>query len=76
MEKFEDTTAVIRENEEIIRTKKSKIIWIAYQQGIKREREREVCYDNYDNSSITLNFLKTYFKDIKEICRENAEKFQ
>ena len=27
-------------------------------------------------SSVTLHFLKTYFKDIKEICAENSSKFK
>lgn len=33
VEKFEDAAAVVREDGEIIRTKKSNIICIAYQQG-------------------------------------------
>ena len=27
-------------------------------------------------SSVTLTFLKNYFKDIKEICKENSSKFE
>ena len=27
-------------------------------------------------SSIKLNFLKTYYKDIKNICKENQEEFK
>ena len=27
-------------------------------------------------SSITLNFLKSYYKDIKNICKENQEYFR
>ena len=26
-------------------------------------------------SSVTLTFLKNYFKDIKQICKENSSKF-
>ena len=27
-------------------------------------------------SSVTLSFLKKYFKDIKQICQENPHKFE
>ena len=28
------------------------------------------------NSSVTLNFKKSYFKDIKEVCNENLDEFR
>ena len=33
-------------------------------------------YPKLIKSSMTLNFLKTYFKDVKEICAENSSKFK
>ena len=32
-------------------------------------------YKKMLTSSVTLNFLKSYFKDIKSICKENPELF-
>ena len=29
-----------------------------------------------DKLSVTLNFLKIYFKDVREICRENLDEFK
>ena len=33
-------------------------------------------YPKMMTSSITLNFLKSYYKDIKNICKENQEQFE
>ena len=33
-------------------------------------------YSRLMNSSVTLNVLKTYFKDIKEICSDIITEFQ
>ena len=33
-------------------------------------------YPKIATSSITLNFLKNYYKDIKNICEENQEEFK
>ena len=33
-------------------------------------------YPKVKNSSLSLNFLKKYFKLIKEICEENAGEFE
>ena len=33
-------------------------------------------YPKIMTSSITLNFLKNYYKDIKNICEENQEEFK
>lgn len=33
-------------------------------------------YLKLKNSLLSFNFVKTYFKDIKEICKENSEKFK
>ena len=33
-------------------------------------------YPKMLTSSITLNFLKSYYKDIKNICKENQEVFK
>ena len=33
-------------------------------------------YPKLMKSSATLNFLKTYFKGIKEVCNENLDEFK
>ena len=33
-------------------------------------------YPKLKNSSLSLNFLKMYFKDIKGICKENVKEFK
>lgn len=33
-------------------------------------------YTKLKKSSLPLNFFKTYFKDIKKLCKEKAEKFK
>ena len=48
VERFEDAAAIIREGGEIIRTKKSNIICIAYQQGkVKKFKKKKKVYPNY-----------------------------
>ena len=102
-EKPEDAAAIIKQYEDIIRTKKNNIISIAYHQEkvfkrfkdkktfIKLVNEFEVhkstiifkmnivkLIDKHPilmKSSMTLGFLKNYYKDIKQICKENPNKF-
>ena len=102
-DKPEDAAAVIKQYEDIIRTKKKGIISIAYHQGkvFKKFKEKEkfikLAYEfNWHKSTITfkinvyelcekypklmksyigLGILKNYYKDIKEICNENAKEF-
>ena len=99
----EKAAKVIQEYENIIRTKKKGIIWIAYHQGkvFKRFKDKEkfitlvnklgvhkttiifkinvykLCerHPKLLKSSIGLGFLKNHYKDIKEICSENAQEF-
>ena len=93
--KPEDAAELIKQYEEILKTKRKDIISIAYYQGkvFSRFREKEKFvklvadfgvhkgtiivkmnvfklldkYPKLKNSSVTLNFIKNYFKDIKEI---------
>ena len=101
--KLKDAAAIIKQFEDIIRTKKKGIISIAYHQGkvFKKFRDMEKFiklvnefkvhkitiifkiniikliekYPKFMKSSIVLGFLKNYYKDIKEICNENAKEF-
>ena len=101
--KLKDAAAIIKQFEDIIRTKKKGIISIAYHQGkvFKKFRDMEKLiklvnefkvhkitiifkinifkliekYPKFMKSSIGLDFLKNYYKDIKEICNENAKEF-
>ena len=102
--KPEDATAVIKQYEDIIRTKKKGVISIAYHQGkvFKRFKDKEKFiklvnefkvhkstiifkinifkliekYPKLMKSSIVLGFLKNYYKDIKQICKENSKEFE
>ena len=104
VEKPEDAADVIKQYQEIIRTKKKGIISIAHHQGnvFKSfwEKERFIqmvgklkihkstiifkinIFKLIDKhlklikSSVTLSFLKNYFKDIMQICEENSSKFE
>ena len=103
VENPEDATAIIKQYEDIIRTKKNNIISIAYHQGkvFKRFQDKEKfiklvnefkvhnsttifkinivkLIDNHPilmKSSVTLGFLKNYYKDIIQICNENPNEF-
>ena len=103
VENPEDATAIIKQYEDIIRTKKNNIISIAYHQGkvFKRFKDKEKfiklvnefkvhnsttifkinivkLIDNHPilmKSSVTLGFLKNYYKDIIQICNENPNEF-
>ena len=104
VEKPEDAAAVIKQYEDILRTKKKNIISIAYHQGkvFKRFKDKEKFiklvnefkvhkstiifkinifkliekYPKLMKSSIVLGFLKNYYKDIKQICKENSKEFE
>ena len=104
VEKPEDAAAIIKQYEDIIRTKKENIISIAYHQGkvFKRFKDKEKFiklvnefkvhkstiifkinifkligkYPKLMKSSIGLGFLKNYYKDIKQICKENSKEFE
>ena len=104
VEKPDDATAIIRQYEDIIYTKKKNIIFIAYHQGesFKRLKDNEkfiklvnefkahkstIIFEiNIEKlidkhailmkSSVTLGFLKNYYKDIKQICIENPNEFE
>ena len=99
----EEAAEVIKQYENIIRTKKKGITCNAYYQGkvFKKIKDKEKFIrlvnqlkihkttiifkiDIYKlsekhpkllKSSIGLGFLKNYYKDIKEICNENAKEF-
>ena len=94
---------VIKQHEDVIRTKKKGIINIAFHQGkvFKQFKEKDkfitlvnqfnihkttiifkiniykLCekYPKLLKSSVGLGFLKNYYKDIKQICEENAQEF-
>ena len=104
VEKPEDAADVIKQYEEIIRTKNKGIISIAHHQGnvFKSFWEKEKFIQMVGKlkihtstiifkinifklidqhlklmkSSVTLSFLKNYFKDIMQICEENSSKFE
>ena len=103
VQKPEDAADLIKQYEDIIRTKKKAIINITFHQGkvFKKFKDKEklitlvsqlgihkttiifkidifkLCekYPKLLKSSIGFGFLKNYFKDIKEICSENAKEF-
>ena len=103
-EKPKDAAAVIKQYEDIIRTKKKNIISILYHQEkvFKRFKDKEkfiklVNEFKIHKSTITfkinifkladkhpklmksatgLGFLKNYYKDIKQICKENSKEFE
>ena len=96
--------AVIREFEEIIKSKKGNITWLAHQQGIVFEILKENAKfiemvkqfgvskstiilkinianlinkrPKIKNSSLSLKFMKIYFKMIRKIREENASEFE
>ena len=96
--------AVIREFEEIIKSKKGNIPWLAHQQGIVFEILKENAKfiemvkqfgvskstiilkinianlinkrPKIKNSSLSLKFMKIYFKMIRKIREENASEFE
>ena len=98
VQKPKDTANLIKQYEDIIRTKKKGIINIAFHQGkvFKKFKDKEkfitlvsqlgihkttiifkiniykLC-EKLLKSSIGLGFLKKHFKDILEICSENAQ---
>ena len=103
-EKPEDAAAIIKQYEDVIRTKKKNIISIVYHQGkvFKRFKDEEKFvklvnefkihkgtiifkinivkligkHPEFMKSSVTLGFLKIYYKDIKQICIENPNEFE
>ena len=104
LEKPEDAAVVIKQYEDIIRTKKKNIISIAYyrRKVLKQFKDKEkfiklvnefkvhrstiIFKINIFNlidrhlklmkSSRTLGFLKNYYRNIKQICKENSNKFE
>ena len=103
VQKPEDAADLIKQYENIIRTKKKGIMSIVYHQGkvFKNFKDKEKFITLFNQlkihkttiifkiniyklcekhpkllkSSIGLGFLKNYYKDIKEICSENAQEF-
>ena len=97
----EDAADLIKKYEEILRTKRQGIIFVAYNQGnmFSRCREKEKFarlvadfgvhkgtiifkinffrlldkYPGLKKYSVTLSFLKNYFKNIKQICKVLSE---
>ena len=104
VEKRKDAADIIKQYEEIIRTKKKGIISIAYHQGklfkCFREEEKFIKlvsefkvhqstiifkinisklndkHPKLMKSSATLGFLKNYYKDINQICKESSNEFE
>ena len=104
VEKPEDAADIIKQFEEILRTKRKGIIGVAFCQGktFKHFKEKEKFiqmvgklkihksiimfkinllkliekHPKLVKSLVTLTFLKNYFKDIKQICKENSSKFE
>ena len=104
VEKPEGAAAIIKQYEDVIGTKKKKIISIAYHQGkvFKKFKDKEKFIKLVNElkvhkstiifkinivklidmhtilmkSSVTLAFLKNYYKDIKQICNENPNDFE
>ena len=104
-ESKEDAAKAIHDFEEVIKNKKSDIVWLAYHQGKIfqkfRSKERFVgdmvlkCkvskstivlkialsrlidkYPKMKDSSLSLHYFKKHLKLIKEICKENANKYK
>ena len=103
VQKPKDAADLVKQYDDIIRTKKEGIINIVFHQGkvFKKFKDKEkfitlvnkldihkttiifeinifkLCekYPKLLKSSIGLGFLKNYFKDIKEVCSENAKEF-
>ena len=95
---------MIKQYEEILRTKRKGIVSVAYYQDnifkLFKEREKFIQmvsklkihkstiifeinvfkliqkHPKLMKSSVTLTFLKNYFKDIKQICEENSREFE
>ena len=104
LEKPNDAAAVTKQYEDIIRTKKKNIIFIAYyrRKVLKQFKDKEkfiklvnefkvhrstiIFKINIFNlidrhlklmkSSRTLGFVKNYYRNIKQICKENSNKFE
>ena len=64
MESYEEAMDIIKEYKDIIKTNKKKIIQLVGK------------YPKMMKASVTLNFLKIYYKDIKNVCKENEEDFK
>ena len=91
VESFKMAMDIIEEYKDMIETNKKNIIFLAYQQG-KKFRKFKITkgtiifkmnivnlvkrYPKMMTSSVTLNFLKSYYKDIKNICKKNQEDFK
>ena len=103
VEKPEDAAAVLKQYENIIRTKKKNVISTTYHQGkvlrrfqnkkkfiklvneFKVHKSTIICkiiifklvdkHPKLMKSSIGLDLLKNYYKDIKQICKENSNEF-
>ena len=79
----EEAAKVIKQYEDIIKTKKKGIISIAYYQGkifkIFKEKEKFIKLASQPKllrSSIGIGFFKNYYKDIKTVCKEYEEDFR
>ena len=59
MESYEEAMDIIKEYKDIIKTNKKNIIQLVGK------------YPKMMKASVTLNFLKIYYKDIKNVCKEN-----
>ena len=64
MESYEEAMDIIKEYIDIIKTNKKNIIQLVGK------------YPKMMKASVTLNFLKIYYKDIKNVCKENEEDFK
>ena len=64
MESYEEAMDIIKEYKDIIKTNKKNIIQLVGK------------YPKMMKASVTLNFLKSYYKDIKNVCKENQEDFK
>ena len=64
MESYEEAMDIIKEYKDIIKTNKKNIIQVVGK------------YPKMMKASVTLNFLKIYYKDIKNVCKENEEDFK
>ena len=64
MESYEEAMDIIKEYKDIIKTNKKNIIQLVGK------------YPKMMKGSVTLNFLKIYYKDIKNVCKENEEDFK
>ena len=87
MKKCEDAVLTVRAYEEIIKTEKENVIYIAYRQALifKKFKQKENFIrlikdywqiSKFETLAVIAALHKEFFKLIKEICKENTSEFK